>query len=89
MLYEYLQSEMGTKMMEGLQTGTTIQLLNNSQLERLEVPMFKRGFMNEIGHEIKISKIEYERKIEEATRTFEERREYLVDSLGWRISKNK
>lgn len=88
-LYEYLQSEMGTKMMEGLQTGTTIKLLNNSQLERLEVPIFKSGFMNEIGDEIKINKIEYERKMEEATRTFEKKREHLVNSLGWRINKNK
>ncbi len=85
-LYEYLQSEMGTKMMEGLQTGTTIKLLNNSQLERLEVPIFKKGFMDEIGDEIKTNKIEYERKIEEANRTFDKKREKIFHSLGWEIS---
>lgn len=85
-LYEYLQSEMGTQMMEGLQTGTTIKLLNNSQLERLEVPIFKNGFMNEIGDEIKTNKMEYERKIEEANRTFDKKREKIFYSLGWEIS---
>ncbi len=88
-LYEFLQSEIGMKMLEGLQTGTTIKLLNNSQLERLEIPMFSMGFMNQIGNEIKMSKFKYERTIEEATREFEEKREQLVESLGWRICKNK
>lgn len=88
-LYEYLQSEMGTQMMEGLQTGTTIKLLNNSQLERLEVPILKNSFMNEIGDDIKTNKIEYERKIEEANRTFDKKRHKIFDNLGWKINENK
>ena len=88
-LYEFLQSEIGMKMLEGLQTGTTIKLLNNAQLERLEIPMFDIGFINKIGQEIKESKIQYEKTIEEATRAFEEKREQLMGSLGWRNSKKK
>ncbi|MBN8193804.1 N-6 DNA methylase [Bacillus sp. NTK074B] len=86
-LYEFLQSEVGIKMIEGLQTGTTIKLLNTSQLERLEIPMFDIEYMNDIGNDIKRNKMEYERTISEATMRFEDNREELMGRLGWSISK--
>lgn len=80
-LYEFMRSEVGTRMIEGLQTGTTIKLLNTSQLEKFEIPMFDIEFMNSIGHRIKENKIEYETKIEESTMIFEEHRQELMESL--------
>lgn len=80
-LYEFFQSEVGTKMIDGLQTGTTIKLLNTQQLERLEVPMFDIEFMNEIGGEIKRNKIEYEKSLKEAKRKFDKNREEIKARL--------
>lgn len=84
-LYEFLQSEIGMRMIEGIQTGTTIKLLNNAQLGRLELPVYDIGFMKQVGYDIKISKMEYEKKIEEASRRFEEDREEILAKLGWHI----
>lgn len=86
-LFEFLQSEIGMKMLEGLQTGTTIKLLNNAQLERLEVPTFDMDFLNQKGWEIKESKAQYERTIAKATKEFNEKREELIRSLGWKVNR--
>lgn len=80
-LYEFFQTEVGIKMIEGLQTGTTIKLLNTAQLERLQIPMFDIEFMNEIGGEIKRNKIEYEKSLEEAKRKFDNNREKFSEIL--------
>ncbi|WP_058953028.1 N-6 DNA methylase [Clostridium tyrobutyricum] len=82
-LYEFLQSNIGRQMIEGIQTGTTIKLLNNAQLGRLELPVYEIEFMKQVGYDIKRSKMEYERRIEEAKRRFEEEREELLGKLGW------
>ena len=81
MLFEFLQSDIGIRMLEGLQTGTTVKLLNNSQLERLEVPMYDVEFMNKIGCEIRRNKLEYQNKIKETQMMFEERRKQLIRAL--------
>ncbi|MDD3040999.1 N-6 DNA methylase [Bacteroides sp.] len=80
-LYEFLQSDIGVKMIEGLQTGTTIKLLNTPQLERLEIPLFEMEYMNDIGDEIKNNKIEYEKTLEYAKEKFNYRRDKLMESL--------
>lgn len=80
-LYEFLQSKVGTRMIEGIQTGTTIKLLNNAQLARLEVPMFDIEFMNRIGEEIKCNKIHFERIVEESISIYQKNREELKEQL--------
>lgn len=87
-LFEFLQSEVGGKMLEGIQTGTTTKLLNTSQLERLVIPTFDIEFMKKIGKEIKSNKFEYEVTIAKATMKFEDNREKIMTSLGWGISKS-
>lgn len=74
-LYEFLQSKVGSKMLEGIQTGTTVKILNPSKLEKLEIPAFDINLMNEIGEKIKDNKIQYEKTIENAKVIFEENRE--------------
>ncbi|MBU9723091.1 MULTISPECIES: N-6 DNA methylase [Bacillaceae] len=86
-LYEFLQSEIGVKMLEGIQTGTTIKLLNTSQLERLQVPLFDIEFMDDIGNDIRRNKFDYEKVIEEAIMRFEHQREELTSKLRLSISK--
>nr|WP_275299031.1 N-6 DNA methylase [Clostridium sp. YIM B02500] len=80
-LYEFLQSEVGSKMLEGIQTGTTVKILNPSKLEKLEIPELDVNLMNEIGEKIKDNKIQYERTIENAKVRFEENRENFKNIL--------
>lgn len=71
-LYEFLQSEVGSRMLEGVQVGTTVKLLNPSQLYKINIPAFDIDFMNEIGEKIKNNKITYEKTVEKAEAIFEE-----------------
>lgn len=73
-LYEFLQSEIGRRMLEGVQVGTTVKLLNPSQLHKINIPAFDMQLMNEIGEKIKNNKITYEKTIEKAEATFEKNR---------------
>lgn len=82
-LYEFLQSEIGIRMIEGIQTGTTVKLLNNAQLGRLELPVYDIEFMKLAGYEIKRNKMEYEIRIEEANLRFKDKREEILGKLGW------
>lgn len=81
-LYEFLQSEVGARMIEGIQTGTTIKLLNNSQLGKIELPLYDINFINEIGEGIKRNKSEYEKSLEEAKIKFQNNREEFKERLN-------
>jgi Type I restriction-modification system methyltransferase subunit len=83
-LYEFLQSEIGAKMLEGIQTGTTIKILNASKLEKIIIPTFDIEFMNEVGEKIKQNKIKYEKTLEEAEKIFTKSREKLIKSLNFK-----
>lgn len=81
-LYEFLQSEVGARMIEGIQTGTTIKLLNNAQLGKIELPVYDIEFMNEIGEGLRWNKIEYEKSLEEAKIKFQNNREEFKERLN-------
>ena len=81
-LYEFLQSEVGARMIDGIQTGTTLKLLNNAQLGKIELPVYDIEFMNEIGEGIKWNKIEYEKSLEEAKIKFQNNREEFKERLN-------
>lgn len=82
-LYEFLQSEVGARMIEGIQTGTTIKLLNNAQLGKIELPLYDINFMNEIGEEIKRNKSQYEKSLEEVKIRFQNNREEFKQRLNF------
>ena len=50
-------------MLKSLQTGTTITLVNNKQLSRLEVPMYSQHIMDEIGQQLKTNHKTYQKQI--------------------------
>lgn len=78
-LLEFLQSEIGMKMIEGIQTGSTIKLLNNSQLQKFEIPTFNINEMNMIGEKIKSSREEYQKSIKAAKMKLEKsKKEYTA-----------
>lgn len=54
-LLEFLKSDTGKKMLESLQTGTTVTLINNKQLGRLEVPVYPMDMMDEIGRQLEMN----------------------------------
>ena len=71
-LLEFFQSEIGSRMIDSLQTGSTVKVLNNSQLERFEIPIFDIENMNLIGSKIKKARTEHEDSLKAANRKFEE-----------------
>ncbi|TBL72688.1 N-6 DNA methylase [Paenibacillus thalictri] len=81
-LYEFLQSDMGRRMIDALQTGTTIKLINPSKLEQLEIPSFPIEIMNEVGGKLKQNKLEYEEKLVEAEKKFVSQRNILLERIG-------
>ncbi|MGW9529652.1 N-6 DNA methylase [Paenibacillus terrae] len=82
-LYEFLQSEVGRRMIDGLQTGTTIKLINPSKLEQLEIPSFTIELMNEVGERLKHNKQEYEEIIKETEERFAIQKHVLLEKLGF------
>ena len=87
-LLEFFQSELGSRMVDSLQTGTTVKVLNNSQLERFEIPVFDIENMNIIGDKIKNARREYENSIEAAKRKFEESKNEYTQHLSEFIAKS-
>lgn len=77
-LYEFLQSDTGRRMIDGIQTGTTIKLINPSKLMQLEIPLFTMEFMNEVGEQLKKSKQEYEEIIKETEEKYVMQKEYCL-----------
>jgi type I restriction enzyme M protein len=81
-LLEFLQSEIGKRMLESIQTGTTITLINNKQLSRMEVPVYPKEMMDEIGRSIKKNQTIYKEKVKEAEQQYEGKRDELLMKLG-------
>lgn len=81
-LYEFLQSEVGRRMLDGLQTGTTIKLMNPSKLEKLEVPLFPMELMNHVGAELRENRQEYEVQLQKTEQRFRTERERLLEQIG-------
>lgn len=80
-LLEYLQSDIGKKMLESLQTGTTITLINNKQLSRMEVPVYPKDLMEEMGQAMEENKKIYEERVRLAEQEYEEKRAKLMEKL--------
>lgn len=81
-LFEFLQSDIGKRMLESIQTGTTVTLINNKQLGRLEVPVYPRDIMEEIGLLLEKNQKIYQERVKEAEREYEEKRAVLIEKLG-------
>ncbi|MEY8414773.1 N-6 DNA methylase [Tissierella praeacuta] len=81
-LLEFLQSETGKRMLQSIQTGTTITLINNKQLSRMEVPVYPKEIMDDIGQAIEENHKNYEKRVREAEEEYEEKRAELIKKLG-------
>jgi len=81
-LLEFLQSETGKRMLQSIQTGTTITLINNKQLSRMEVPIYPKEIMDDIGQAIEENQKLYEKRVREAEEEYKEKRAELIMKLG-------
>ncbi|OLS02593.1 N-6 DNA methylase [Tissierella creatinophila] len=81
-LVEFLKSKIGKRMLESIQTGTTVTLINNKQLSRMEVPVYSEKVMYEIGNAMEDNHKTYEHRIREAEREYEGKRKELMERLG-------
>lgn len=80
-LFEFFQSEIGMKMINGIHTGTTVKILNNSQLQNFEIPTFGIDEMNRLGEKIKNNRMEYIKSINKAKTKFEENKKSYVEKM--------
>lgn len=81
-LLEYLKSDIGKRMLESLQTGTTVTLINNKQLSRLEVPVYSKEMMEETGQAIKANRKIYQERLNLAEKEYKEKQAQLMVELG-------
>ena len=78
-LYEYLNSQKGRAVLESIQSGTTIKVLNNINLKKLPVPIYEN--VKEKGEQLKQIYQDYRMEERVVRRRFEERRSQLLEQL--------
>lgn len=81
-LYEYLCSDEGRLLLERLQTGTTIRVLSNTNLAKLNVPIYNKEMMESVGMQLKKNWTIYRSDLEQMTKEFKQKREELCASLN-------
>lgn len=52
-LFHYLNSEQGRAALERIQSGTTIRILNNTNLKELRIPAYNQELMQRVGTQLK------------------------------------
>ena len=77
MLKFYLDSPLGKTLLEGLQTGTSVTVINPSNLEKLMVPKVDITEQTELANRI----LENENAYKEAIREAEERKKLTIQSI--------
>ncbi|MBP3505369.1 MAG: N-6 DNA methylase [Lachnospiraceae bacterium] len=80
-LYEYLNSQYGRKELERIQSGTTIKLINNSNLREMRVPLYRWEQQKSIGDALKSKKLIYLRQSRQLHIQYEENRMQLLNML--------
>lgn len=78
-LYEYLKSEEGQVALECIQSGTTIKVLNNTNLKSMSVPYYNN--FKEKGEQLKEIYEQYRKAEKEIKSHFEEQRNKLLKQL--------
>lgn len=80
-LYEYLISGQGQQALERIQSGTTIRVLNNANLSRLEIPRHNYQLMCRVGDKLKKKQEQYEAEKKCLQDTYLRERELLLELL--------
>lgn len=78
-LYEFLNSAEGRTALESIQSGTTIKVINNTNLSGLQIPYYENA--RELQEQLKQAYEEYRIKERDIRKQFETKRKRLLDSL--------
>ncbi len=80
-LFHYLDSEQGRAALERIQSGTTIRILNNTNLSALKVPRYQLEQMHRIGALLKAKRKAYFKEQKMLTENYNKEKSSLLDSL--------
>lgn len=86
-LYDYLQSEEGRRALESIQSGTTIRILNNANLKKLDIPAYPMDAMEKIGEKLRQNRMEFDRQQRELTVRFLAKQQELEQELKEALKK--
>lgn len=81
-LLEYLTSPEGMQQLESIQSGSTIRVLNNSNLEKLRIPKYPEEVMNNVGDQLKGKRNRYEQERKRLEETYISERKRLLIQIG-------
>ena len=81
-LLEYLTSKKGIRVLDSIQSGTTIRILNNENLEKVNLPSFHYEEMKLIGEHLKSKRKNYLKQIQQVTEQYASERRVLLEMLG-------
>ena len=81
-LFEFLTSEEGKRALESIQSGTTIRVLNNSNLEGLQVPIYNKDVMIKVGKKLKEKRKRYETELRQIVDNYIMERNVLLELVG-------
>lgn len=82
LLYEYLISEHGQAALNLIQTGTTIRVLGNANLNELKIPEYVPSIADEIGRNLKSAAIQHHQEKKKLDEDYALRREALLSQLN-------
>lgn len=80
-LLEYLISAKGMRALESIQSGTTIRMLNNANLERLQIPAYQWEIMHSAGELLKNKRMKYRQDIKQLTEKYTMERKVLLEMI--------
>lgn len=78
-LYEFLCSDEGRALLESIQTGTTIKVLNNKNLGKMNIPAYEN--VMSIGEKLKKAYLEYDFETKRIKSEYEKKKEAIEKQL--------
>lgn len=84
-LKRYFESELGQLMLESISSGTAVKVINARQLENLQIPVFEKDVMDEVGQRIEDNIVSYHAAIEAATDKFDSEEKEIDLILNFKI----
>ena len=82
LLYEYLISERGQTALNLIQTGTTIRVLGNTNLEELKIPDYDPSIAVRIGAELKYAAIQHRQEKQKLDKEYARKKGALLSQLN-------
>lgn len=81
LLYEYLLSERGQTALSLIQTGTTIRILGNRNLEQLLIPSYDNKISIMLGNSLKLAAIKYDQSLHKIVKEYEDEKKNILNQL--------